>query len=569
MFNRFVISCLIIASFICFSCAANVPSKEVASPNQLQSGNVFDLLADDTVNEIFEYLEVDDYTTFRLISKRFCKLHDNCVYRLSRNSFPGLTRAVLHQWNVEDPVADHLKHRVIVLLNVKPILESFDIELDIITESNLRQYALQILDSFENSNQDVRLCLVSLFLRLEYVQGNDIFDNVSFSFPEEGEMVKDSWIFSLGLTAIARELSIRYEDIFIHAVGSRGEGLLAALRARKHGISRFIVRFLRSRSYQFNINEISYLNLVIKELVEARYWDLLQEIYEMNKSHDYSYYLKDIAENGFVGGLRALSHPAKTEAPKMTSWAAEKGHLAFLQEMDALGLLQKSCYPAIHAAAANGQTECLEFLVSRLGTEYLGYTIKKGIMPIYLAAGFDNPETLRAIIRLYPRYKPISSGTRTSKSLSSSPLQNAVNFNLPNNARILLKHFPELISLNDDVPGRNYTVIHLAMRHDALLLRVLLEYAPPEVITARDNDGYCALHLCQMGESSVMNYIEKLELLMNTGNFTGMERNSMGVTPIRIVWATRSMSKEKLMEIFKLDTDEELEEALRIVKGEY
>ena len=38
------------------------------------------------------------------------------VYRLSRNSFPGLTRAVtLHQWNVEDPVADHLKHRVIVL----------------------------------------------------------------------------------------------------------------------------------------------------------------------------------------------------------------------------------------------------------------------------------------------------------------------------------------------------------------------------------------------------------------------------------------------------------------------
>ena len=33
--------------------------------------------------------------------------------------------------------------------------------------------------------------------------------------------------------------------------------------------------------------------------------------------------------------------------------------------------------------------------------------------------------------------------------------------------------------------AENYTVIHLAMRHDALLLRVLLEYAPPEVITAR------------------------------------------------------------------------------------
>ena len=60
MFNRLVISCLIIASFICFSCAANGPSKEVASPNQLQSVNVFGLMADDTVNEIFEYLEVDD-----------------------------------------------------------------------------------------------------------------------------------------------------------------------------------------------------------------------------------------------------------------------------------------------------------------------------------------------------------------------------------------------------------------------------------------------------------------------------------------------------------------------------
>ena len=190
-------------------------------------------------------------------------------------------------------------------------------------------------------------------------------------------------------------------------------------------------------------------------------------------------------------------------------------------------------------------------------------------MPIHLAAGFDNPKTLRAIIRLYPHYKPISSGNRTSKFLSSSPLQNAVNFNLPDNARILLEHFPELISLCDDVFDRNYTVIHSAMRHDALLVRVLLEYAPPEVITARTNHGYCALHLCQMGKSSVINYIEKLELMMNAGNFTGMERNFRGVTPIRIVWGTRSMSKEKLMEIFKLDTDEELEEALRVVEGDY
>ena len=66
----------------------------------------------------------------------------------------------------------------------------------------------------------------------------------------------------------------------------------------------------------------------------------------MNKSHDYSYYLKDIAENGFKC-LRALSHPAKTEAPKMTSWAASKGHLAFCKKWMPWDYCEKillSCY---------------------------------------------------------------------------------------------------------------------------------------------------------------------------------------------------------------------------------
>ena len=59
----------------------------------------------------------------------------------------------------------------------------------------------------------------------------------------------------------------------------------------------------------------------------------------MNKNCDYSYHLKVIAENGFVGGLRALSDLVKSEAPKVTSWAAEYGRLAFLREMNLANML--------------------------------------------------------------------------------------------------------------------------------------------------------------------------------------------------------------------------------------
>ena len=174
-----------------------------------------------------------------------------------------------------------MKHRVIVLLNVKPILETFDIELDHFTESNLRQNVLQIIDSFDTSQQDIWLRLISLFFRFEYVQWNDIFDDASLSYTNyyadvNQEDIPFPCMWSLGLTSFVRELSIRYEDAFIDAVFSGDQGLLKAVKARKYGISRFIIRFLRSRSHQFDISEISNLNLVIEELIEAGNWNLLQ-----------------------------------------------------------------------------------------------------------------------------------------------------------------------------------------------------------------------------------------------------------------------------------------------------
>ena len=295
----------------------------------------------------------------------------------------------------------------------------------------------------------------------------------------------------------------------------------------------------------------------------------------MNRVHDFCSHLKTIAENGYVEGLRALSHPAKTEAPKMTSSAAKRGHLAFLQEMDALGLLQESCYLAIHAAATYGQTECLEFLVSRLGTKYLGFVNDNGDIPIHLAARTKNPETLRAIIRLYPHYKPLSS----TKFIVKSPLHEAISKSRRANIRILLDTFPKLIKFKDDW---RHTVIHLAMNDsDAdLLLRELLELAPPKIITAKNIVGKTALHMGQ----DLSNYFEKVELLMKTGLFTGTERHDTGQTPIALFIQnlecktppTRSRMmesfqlkseeelKSKLMEIFKLKSEKEFKKSLKI-----
>lgn len=196
----------------------------------------------------------------------------------------------------------------------------------------------------------------------------------------------------------------------------------------------------------------------------------------------------------------------------------------------------------------------LNFLVSRLGIKYLGVEDAKGFKPIHYAASrAGNHGTLRAILGLYPYYLP-----RFSSFQTYSPLHSALYHNLSDNARILMVYFPELINFIDHT---NHTVIHMAIsKIDLDVLKLLLYYATPEIITAKTNDGNTALHLaCQYKDN-----LERIEILMRTDFFNPMERNKRGLTPVALLRENNpSTSKPSdLMRIFRLQSDEQLREAL-------
>ena len=134
---------------------------------------------------------------------------------------------------------------------------------------------------------------------------------------------------------------------------------------------------MRDQSHKFRNeeDEETFVNYVIAELVLAKYWDLLEQFYgickKFVKSSSHVYYL---AYYGHAEGLRTFKDLAKRRSYKLAYVAASRGHLEFLQELHAMGLLGRSCYLSIHAASSNGHTECLNFLVNRLGSKYLSYS---------------------------------------------------------------------------------------------------------------------------------------------------------------------------------------------------
>ena len=97
-----------------------------------------------------------------------------------------------------------------------------------------------------------------------------------------------------------------------------------------------------SQSHQFKNEERIYLNTLISDLIDAKYWDLLQILSEMNEKYIDCTHSTKIAKLGSIEGLRALRSVAKDRYYEMILVAAEKGHSAFLREMDTFGLLQKS-----------------------------------------------------------------------------------------------------------------------------------------------------------------------------------------------------------------------------------
>ena len=190
-----------------------------------------------------------------------------------------------------------------------------------------------------------------------------------------------------------------------------------------------------------------YLNEIIEEIINAQFWDLLNQVHEMNRSFDYSVHMVNIARRGLTGGLKALRSYAMNNCRGLAYLAATFGHLEFLKELDAMGLLRVSSTnlrngdSAIHCAALHGRTGCLEFLVDRLGSDLLSLEDQVGFMPIHLAAHSGNPDTLKAIIRRYPHYK--SKFLRFSSFKVSSPLNIAITCGLPELQESLLN-----ISLN-------------------------------------------------------------------------------------------------------------------------
>ena len=566
MFNISFLYWLVLAYFICFSCAANVPTESIEMSNISRSKKttIHDILAvsEDVAHEIFEYLlnEDYDYTVIRKISKSFRKFHDECIHRMSRKYFPFYIRAALHLWDNEvvPANANDLKYKL------NPLFKFFlgtngnpNRMLASIPDPEFKQKAVLFINHLKSSDLNQCLKLKNMFLKLEIVAWGDV---VQLLFWEKPEVVLRAW--TLGLTTIAREMSTYHLNMFLESVGPRGEGLLEAIKAKKYALSSFMIHFLLSRSYQFHKAENSYLARIINNIILANYWDLLEIMYESNKKYIQSSNYALIANYGYIEGLRILRDSVEKRAFEMSYNAASKGHLAFLQELDHMGLLKESCYQAIHSAAAYGQTDCLEFLVRRLGTKYLSVADGMGALPIHYAAGSRNPETLLAILWHYPDYEPKNS--LDSRSKVNSPLLTAVKSGSIDVVRILLQHFPESIYLKDHVGN---TIIHLAMDSaDHRMLRFLLSAAPPQIIAADNADGQTALHFGLRYKIFKL-YLKKLRLLMGTGLFTGWERNIHDRTPIGELWKRRGAiigsNRSKLKQIFNINTEAELNAAIR------
>ena len=231
-----------------------------------------DLLADSILQIILEYF-IDDYRTMRLVSKNFRKAFDDLIYLKCWMMFPGFSKETFSDWN-----NDYLKYQLILLLrvfssNIKSLIlllcvfyskikslvdcyEQSETGLNFTTNYHLRLNAVPFITLIPSKFLNSRLELTNVFLKLKLVTWVSIY-HLLFS---DANSISQIW--PLGLTTIAREMATFDSDAFLESVGSRGQGLLKAVKARKYGISRFIIHFMRSRYHQFENEEIIYLNLV-------------------------------------------------------------------------------------------------------------------------------------------------------------------------------------------------------------------------------------------------------------------------------------------------------------------
>ena len=490
----------------------------------------FKLLPDFVIQDIFEHL-LTDHEPLREVCKDFRRIFDDLIYRISWTNFPGFTRDSLSFWK-SDPLPDtvYLKYQLIPLaqvlyFNIRPFTVLFRFETHYMSSQtsqanlNIRNIAIQLIRFLSLLKLDECLKLTNWLLKLEIVEWHDVYILLFL-----GNLNAAMTAWSLGLTTIAREMATHDLSTFMLSIEQGNRGFLTALRKKHYNLFRFMI----SKVQGHTINK-AYFDIIIEEIIAKELWDLLNLVYSFNKLHDYSDHLVTLAKRGIFLGLRALRECAMNNYNGLAYHAASEGHLDFLKEIDAMGLLKASSiykrngYTAIQVAASHGQTDCLEFLLQRLGIKYLGHEDDNGFMPIHLAAHSGNSDTLNLIINFHPHYKT----SRFINFKTTSPLHMAISNGQLANAKLLLAHFPELINFKDAYKN---TAIHLAVtKSNDEMIEMLLEFASPEIICARNVRDETALHL-----AARTSYVSRIELLMRTGHFTAMERNNHGRTPISL-----------------------------------
>ena len=438
--------------------------------------------------------------------------------------FPALS-----QWN-DESFAKNLKYQLITLSNAI----GFNIDLllahqlsisdqNLLSVKNLRHNSVQLIGYLQTIDLESCLKLANSLLKLKIVNWKDVNNLL---FPDTNmDAIQTAW--SLGLTTIAREMCSNDSQKFYQSIAyNNSEGLVTAINGKRFTFSKFIIEQFSLKWFLDYQVELDYIT---KALIDAENWELLYQLYETEKKYFTVYHLIHIAETGKIEGLHLFRKKIKNE-PRHFAWsAAEHGQVEFLNEMDSMNMFTETSTPydsvvdAFKGAVRCSSSECLAWLIKRFGKSFLcshiGFDKEK--MLIHIAAESGNSETLRTVMRYYPFYKKIS--LKSSVTTKGSPLHFAVKSKNYGNVQFLLENFPEFIKFQD---WNGNTALHEAITTDCRILRMLLDVAPRKIITARNNNGNTVLHLAVLYSK-----LEMISLLMNTGHFTGMERNNRGITP--------------------------------------
>ena len=129
---------------------------------------MFDLLPDELLMKIFECL-IEAHAPLRLVSRNFRRIYDNFTYKMSITIFPALS-----EWPAED-----LKYQLIPLsnvlyFNIKPLVAQYVAELDLVTDTNLRQHSIQLIIFLQSIDLEACLKLSNFLLKLGIVNWQDI-----------------------------------------------------------------------------------------------------------------------------------------------------------------------------------------------------------------------------------------------------------------------------------------------------------------------------------------------------------------------------------------------------------